>query len=302
MLEKILGSRSSDREESVREDLHKGWSVEVECPEKAWTTVRAKKKKTSGFRDYLWIPTRPAASLPRPGRFSSAVGQVSICHGLSAAPPASEKVHKPVPCQNISLNSNSKPCPAPGECSYSLFGSLCSDSDHSVEKLGLVEPLIRNLDGPLDPNSSAGHTPFNRIKGLSSVNKNSSNDGLDSDEGLDVDGIASGLVAGSNLASHPSLMSNLKPGSFNRDPRSRWISHGPKKISTSELSEVNQGGPLDVNLLDYNSDGEEVDSLSMPEICEKDGDLSALKWVNRGMGLMSNEQERMEEGGQEVAH
>ncbi|KAJ4951711.1 hypothetical protein NE237_028543 [Protea cynaroides] len=241
---------------------------------KSVDAMQSEKKKTSGFRDYLWIPTRPAASLPRPGRFSSAAGHVSIRHGLASAPPASEKVHLPVSCQNKPFNSNSNPCPAPGDCSYSHFGSLSTDNDPSVEKLDLVEPLNLELDGPLGPNSSAGHTPFNRINRLSRVNQNGSTGGLVLAERKNVDDFASGPVAGSNLASPPSHMSSLKSGSFIRDSRSRWISTGPQKLTPSQYSDANQGGLLDVNLLAYSSDGEEVEGQTMPEIRSNSGGVS----------------------------
>ncbi|KAJ4960915.1 hypothetical protein NE237_020825 [Protea cynaroides] len=138
--------------------------------EKTWTSVRTRKKRSSGFRDHLWIPTRPAASLPKPGRFFSTAGQVSTHHGMASAPPAAEKVPLPVPCPNKSSISNSNIYPASGNCSYNHFGRLRSENDFTVENGGMLEFQNLEHDRPLGPKSSAGHTPFNRLNKLSRLN------------------------------------------------------------------------------------------------------------------------------------
>ncbi|KAJ4975270.1 hypothetical protein NE237_000376 [Protea cynaroides] len=202
--------------------------------EKPWTTVRVKKKKSCGFRDHLWIPTRPAASLPKPGRSVFAVGHVSTRHGMASAPPETEKVPLSAPCQNKHSNSNSNPCPEPGASPSNPFGSLSLDNDHSDEILDLVEsPNLENV-APLGPISSAGHTPFSRMARLSRVNRKGSIGGLDLAVRKGVYDFSCEIVAGFNLASPSSYTSILKSGSFIRGKAgSRWTSTGSHKLIPS---------------------------------------------------------------------
>ncbi|KAJ4956911.1 hypothetical protein NE237_013694 [Protea cynaroides] len=268
--------------------------------EQRWYPVRARKKRSTGFR--ARTPTRPIPCLGRSDGGSSDEAQVSKGHWVAPVLPETDQVTQSEPCSFKEIFSNSKACPLSVDCPPNPFECLNSDIDHSSVSDGLLEPINKEKSAPLTSGSSASHTPYlNRVSCLAREKRL----GQARKIGPSRPSMPSGLVVGPSSGPVHSLptFSILKSLSCSRgksvtggaDSRNPEILLSPSPV-------VNLGGCVDGSIVCPNPPWEGDDILSpMSEVLIVE-DNPNLKLLSKELELSSIGKERMEEDGRDLAH